>query len=263
VRAGRPERVRPCTLANQHRARDPRNPLVSDEAEPRSGHETLDPPLPVDPRLRSGPPLLVVGGGPAGMEAARTAALLGRPVRLVERSAHLGGALRLAAALPGRARFGLLVDWWEGELARLGVEVCLRTTARPGDLVGEVVLATGSVPSPPTFAVAADARVLPAAEFLQGHLPAGADVVVHDPVGDWTGVGIAELVAAAGLPSSPPTPSPGPSSRAPATSPTPTPASNGRASSGSSSPGSGRSVADRRRSLTCTMAQRASFPPRS
>ncbi|GAA4540983.1 FAD-dependent oxidoreductase [Pseudonocardia xishanensis] len=229
VRAGAPERIRPCTLANQHRARDPRNPLITDETEPRSGHETVDPPLPRSPRPRRGSPLLVVGGGPAGMEAARTAALLGRPVRLVERADRLGGALWLAAALPGRARFGLLVEWWERELARLGVEVCLGREMRREELVGDVVLATGSAPSPPTFASDPDVRVLPAAEFLAGAatgagaggrgggesaqrsgsggtvlaggpgLPAGAAVVVHDPLGDWTGVGVAELVAAGGL----------------------------------------------------------------
>ncbi|MCE3550533.1 FAD-dependent oxidoreductase [Pseudonocardia sp. RS11V-5] len=220
VRAGTPERIRPCTLANQHRARDPRNPLVTDEAEPRSGHETLDRPLPLEPSARRGD-LLVVGGGPAGMEAARTAALYGYRVRLVERAPRLGGALRFAAAVHGRARFGLLVEWWERELERLGVEVALGVEADPADLVGDVVLATGSVPSPPAFAAGPDVVVLPAGEFeaavhaaagprrpsdppgpdaTAAVLPAGARVVVHDPIGDWTGVGIAEQVAVAGVP---------------------------------------------------------------
>ncbi|MEU7816470.1 FAD-dependent oxidoreductase [Pseudonocardia sp. NPDC049154] len=220
VRAGTPERIRPCTLANQHRARDPRNPLITDEAEPRSGHETLDPPLPLAPVDGTGD-LLVVGGGPAGLEAARTAALNGYRVRLMERAPQLGGALRYAAVVHGRARFGLLVEWWERELDRLGVEVALGVEARPADLTGDVVLATGSVPSPHAFVAAPDVVVLPAGEFEAGVLaaagprrpsdppapdataavlPAGARVVVHDPIGDWTGVGIAEQVAAAGLP---------------------------------------------------------------
>jgi hypothetical protein len=181
------------------------------------------------------------------MEAARTAALLGRPVRLVERSAQLGGMLRIAAALPGRERFGLLVEWWERELARLGVEVCLRTEAGAGDLGGDVVLATGSVTSAPSFAIGEGVVVLAAAEFAEvsrvsgpdsprlgsrlaglgdatrrwpapdsrvvssrlagsriptrgggACSPRGVAVVVHDPVGDWTGVAVAELLAAAG-----------------------------------------------------------------
>ncbi|GAA4708379.1 hypothetical protein GCM10023215_57160 [Pseudonocardia yuanmonensis] len=220
VRAGTPERIRPCTLANQHRARDPRNPLITDEAEPRSGHETLDPALPLEPNGAAGE-LLVVGGGPAGLEAARTAALYGHRVRLVERAPQLGGALRYAAAVHGRSRFGLLVEWWERELDRLGVEVTLGVEVGREDLTGDVVLATGSVPSPAALVAAPDVVVLPAGEFeaavlaaagprrpsdpptsegTAAVLPAGTHVVVHDPIGDWTGVGIAEQVAAAGLP---------------------------------------------------------------
>jgi mycofactocin system FadH/OYE family oxidoreductase 1 len=217
VRAGRPGRVRPCTLSNQRSAvRDPRNPLVSDDVEPHAGHE-LDGgwPPPVDPAPRE---VLVVGGGPGGLEAARTAALRGHRVRLVEREAVLGGALRLAAAVEGRARMGLPIGWWAGELRRLGVRVDLGTGATVADLdaADAVVLATGSRPAPPAFRSAGP--VLAAAEFEAAVLAAGSTgaaldpypgaVVVHDPVGDWTGVGIAEQVAATGRPVALVTPDP-------------------------------------------------------
>jgi mycofactocin system FadH/OYE family oxidoreductase 1 len=204
VRAGRPERIRPCTLSNQRSAvRDPRNPLVSDDIEPHAGHESDGEwPPPPAPFPRE---VLVVGGGPAGLEAARTAALCGYRVRLVEREPVLGGALRLAAAVAGRARMGLPVDWWAGELDRLGVRVDLETEATVADLdaAEAVVLATGSRPAPPAFA--SDGPVIAAAEFeaavLAGSVgavlaPYGGTVVVHDPVGDWTGVGVAEQIAA-------------------------------------------------------------------
>ncbi|MEN3300211.1 mycofactocin system FadH/OYE family oxidoreductase 1 [Pseudonocardia sp.] len=219
ARAGTPERIRPCTLSNQDAARDPRNPLISapsPEAGTSSGPEDTSPDTAGAPGATPSPgdgaagglwDVLVVGGGPAGLEAARSAALQGHRVRLVERSAQLGGALRWAAAVHGRARMGVLIPWWERELARLGVEVSLGVEVGLDDLdaAEAVVLATGSVPSPPAFASAPSVRVLPAAEFeaevLAGRsgLAAGADVVVHDPIGDWTGVGIAEQVAAAGV----------------------------------------------------------------
>ncbi|MCW0213875.1 MAG: mycofactocin system FadH/OYE family oxidoreductase 1 [Pseudonocardia sp.] len=194
VRAGTPERIRPCTLDNAEAVRDPRNPL------PPSS------PARAGAARRPGREVLVVGGGPAGMEAARTAALEGHRVRLVERSAQLGGALRLAAAVHGRARLGVLIPWWERELVRLGVAVELGVEAGPDDLDASdlVVLATGSVPSPPAFV--ADVPVHPAAEFeeavLAGRPVLSGPVVVHDPIGDWTGVGVAEQVAAAGVPCS-------------------------------------------------------------
>ncbi|HEX4251395.1 MAG TPA: mycofactocin system FadH/OYE family oxidoreductase 1 [Pseudonocardia sp.] len=218
LRAGRPERIRPCTLTNQHSwVRDPRNLIISDDAEPGTGYEGVEPgvgtAVPAGERSGAGPGVLVVGGGPAGLEAARVAALRGYRVHLVERAALLGGALRLAAALPGRARFGLLVGWWERELRRLGVVVRTGVAiggaeldAAIGDGV-EVVLCAGSRPSPPSFEVGPGVLVRSAAEFesavlagpVRAVLPVGADVVVHDPVGDWTGVGVAEQVAAAGL----------------------------------------------------------------
>ena len=108
VAAGTPERVRPCVLCNQVcRVRDGRNPVVTCIGEPRSGHETTDAVIeaPLDPGgevpAAQKAHVLVVGGGPAGLECARVAALIGHEVTLVERKQVLGGMARVAARAPG------------------------------------------------------------------------------------------------------------------------------------------------------------------
>jgi 2,4-dienoyl-CoA reductase (NADPH2) len=96
--------------------------------------------------------VLVVGGGPAGLEAARVAAGAGLTVRLTERSATAGGTLRAAATGPARERMATLADWLEGEARRLGVRFDLETEVTADDLDAaaaagtQVILATGSRP---------------------------------------------------------------------------------------------------------------------
>jgi NADPH-dependent 2,4-dienoyl-CoA reductase/sulfur reductase-like enzyme len=74
--------------------------------------------------------VLVVGGGVAGMEAARIAALRGHSVTLVEKEAKLGGIVDLLSRNPLNSEFGNLVDFLSGQMARLGVDVrvCRRAT---------------------------------------------------------------------------------------------------------------------------------------
>ena len=95
--------------------------------------------------------MLVVGGGVAGLEAARVAAERGHRVTLVEASDQLGGQFRLAghAAAP-RTRSSIYLDWFERQLTRLQVEVLLNTPLDADEVkafgADEVIVATGSLP---------------------------------------------------------------------------------------------------------------------
>lgn len=210
VRRGDVDRVRPTTLANQRsQVRDNRNPIVTSTSDPRSGHETEDPPIDGPDAVRSSRPgqVLVIGGGPAGLEAARVATAMGHDVVLHESSSRFGGMVRTAERMPGFARLGSLVDWLESECRTGGVD--MRTGAPIGapeivDWLGEdrrrhVVIATGGAVGHQDFKVTRAAVVLPVAQVLDrpDEVPAGA-VMIWDPIGGPWGVACAELLAAAG-----------------------------------------------------------------
>jgi hypothetical protein len=120
----------------------------------------------------------------------------------------------VAALVHGRGRLGTVLDWWQRELARLGVSVRLGTEITTADLDSaaaegtHVLLATGSVPGPRHYRIAADALVVEAADLVKlvhagglAAFPAGP-ALVFDPIGGPAGVGVAELIAAEGRPTS-------------------------------------------------------------
>ncbi|MDE0652941.1 MAG: FAD-dependent oxidoreductase [bacterium] len=150
ARDGRPEGIRPCIATVEGCAgRLQYGEAISCSVNPGVGRETNQP----LERAEMPGSVLVIGGGPAGMEAARRAAQLGHDVHLAERADRLGGALNLAAATPGLGHLARLAGWYEGELERLRVTVSLDTDiSGPGDLAripaDYLVLATGAQTAP-------------------------------------------------------------------------------------------------------------------
>ena len=158
---GREAELRPCIGANLCHSRVQWGRSLACVFNPATGRE-LELGAATIARAEEPKRVVVAGGGPAGMEAARAAALRGHAVTLLEREPELGGQLRLAARLPSRSEFGELTAWLERELARLGVtvetgaEATAESVARLDPEV--VVVATGSVARSGGFVAARAAR---------------------------------------------------------------------------------------------------------
>jgi len=126
--------------------------------------------------------VVVIGGGVAGMEAGRVAALRGHEVILLEQDAELGGQVRSAARAPGRGELLGIAVWLARQVDTAGVDVRLRTAATP-DLVRSlrpeiVIVATGSRPRLPPIPIAAEASVVSAQDVLLERVTVRGRVVV-------------------------------------------------------------------------------------
>lgn len=187
LRARQPERIRPCIRCNQRcQVRDARNPIVSCVGEPSAGRETEDPDWYVPaPRSRR---VAVIGGGVAGLEVARVAAIRGHRVEVVERDAQIGGVAAIAG--PGQP----LVRWLESECIRLDVTLSRRAASIPEADV--VVQCTGSRPGRRDYVIDDPAMVIDIVAVHQGAtLPEGV-IAIFDPIGGPIAVALAEALGA-------------------------------------------------------------------
>jgi 2,4-dienoyl-CoA reductase-like NADH-dependent reductase (Old Yellow Enzyme family) len=196
---GRVDEIRPCIGCNQGCAQNlEKNIALTCLVNPAAGREAAWPEVATrrtsDPRR-----ILVVGGGPAGLEAAGSAAEIGHRVELWERAPTLGGRLALAAGLRLREDFGLWLGYAEKRLARTGVVVKTGTIATvPAIAAGgfdEVILATGATPAAMTLPDGTTALTLDAAAQADF---AGKAVAVYDETGDWGVLGLVEHLAECG-----------------------------------------------------------------
>ena len=153
---------------------------------PRTGRESLGVGLPKP--VAVGRRVLVVGAGPAGMQAAIAAARNGHHVTVCERDGLAGGQVRLAASVPNRAEFGDLVRNQVNECQRLGVEIELGVEVTLEEVrrrrPDTVVVATGSDPARPWWAPEDADWIVDVRHVLTGDASPTGTVVVIDELGD-------------------------------------------------------------------------------
>jgi 2,4-dienoyl-CoA reductase-like NADH-dependent reductase (Old Yellow Enzyme family) len=212
AQTGRSAETRHCIGTNNCWKRAVSDKHLSCSVNPRAGREIdwLDVRKAAAPAFRT---VVVVGGGPAGLKAAVTAAELGHRVTLLERAAELGGQFRHLRIMPGRGEWFTLITDLEAAASRLGIDVRLGVEATPEIITSlspdNVIVATGARFDHSGYSSvlpfqsagirgASDETVLDPISALQDDADVGRRVVVMDDVGDYIPLGVATFLAERG-----------------------------------------------------------------
>jgi len=200
VQAGQERLIRPCVGASYCIDRIYEGNEALCIHNPATGREATMPQVVArtDGPLRR---VVVVGAGPAGLEAARVAAERGHAVVLFEATEHAGGQILLAARSPRRREFMGIVEWRLAELDRLGVDLRFSTWAEAADVLAEapdtVFIATGGVPNTAILHEGND-LVVSTWDLVSGEVKPAGQVLLYDDNGNHPGMQAAELIGASG-----------------------------------------------------------------
>ncbi|OWY06248.1 NADH:flavin oxidoreductase [Thioclava sp. IC9] len=199
IMRGEEERIRPCVGANYCLDRIYQGGMALCLHNPSTGRE-LEMPHEIT-KADASRRVVIVGAGPAGLEAARVAAERGHEVIVHEAANDPGGQVRLTAQSKRRHEMIQLIQWRFAECARLGVSFRFNSYADADTIRAEqpdvVVIATGGLPHTEVLA-AGDDLVLSSWDILSGDARPGSNVLIYDDAGDYAALQAAETLAASG-----------------------------------------------------------------
>ncbi|WP_050523671.1 NADH:flavin oxidoreductase [Pseudorhodobacter wandonensis] len=196
---GREDDIRPCVGANYCLDRIYQGGHAYCIHNPSTGRELEQPHeiAPADVARK----VLIIGAGPAGLEAARVAAVRGHRVVVHEAAPQAGGQIRLTAQTPRRREMIGIIDWRLAQCEKLGVVIKYNSLADEAEVLDEapdvVIIATGGLPETAILESGND-LVTSAWDILSGDVRPGANVLVYDEAGDPVALQAADKVIAAG-----------------------------------------------------------------
>ena len=197
--AGQEDRIRPCVGANFCLDRIYQGGEAYCIHNPATGRELT---MPHDiAKATTQKKVLVIGAGPAGLEAARVAAERGHTVTVMEAADKAGGQVRLTAQSERRREMISIIDWRLAECERMGVDFRFNTWAEADDVLNEgadvVIVATGGMPHTEVLSEGND-YVVSTWDIIAGDVKPGRNVLIYDDAGDHAALQAAEVIAASG-----------------------------------------------------------------
>ena len=197
--AGQEDRIRPCVGANFCLDRIYQGGEAYCIHNPATGRELT---MPHDiAKATTQKKVLVIGAGPAGLEAARVAAERGHTVTVMEAADKAGGQVRLTAQSERRREMISIIDWRLAECERMGVDFRFNNWAEADDVLNEgaevVIVATGGMPHTEVLREGND-YVVSTWDIIAGDVKPGRNVLIYDDAGDHAALQAAEVIAASG-----------------------------------------------------------------